>query len=206
MLRAVRLAGVADTPAIVRRSLIPVERCETALADAAGLGYVRRRAGRLPGWTLTATGRDEGQRLALRSIAERIESSRLAAGYREFLVHNAAVLEVCTDWQVVTGPSGVATVNRHDDPEYDAAVIERLVERHRAAAPLVGRLGDELEEFAAYPTRLDHAVGRTVAGDHEWFTRPLIDSFHSVWFELHEDLLLATGRERIDERGPHDES
>jgi hypothetical protein len=29
-----------------------------------------------------------------------------------------------------------------------------------------------------------------------WLARPLIDSYHTVWFELHEELILATGRTR----------
>ena len=37
------------------------------------------------------------------------------------------------------------------------------------------------------------------AGDHQWFTRPLIDSYHTVWFELHEDLLSTLGKERASE-------
>jgi hypothetical protein len=30
-------------------------------------------------------------------------------------------------------------------------------------------------------------------------TRPIIDSYHTVWFELHEELIQAAGRSREDE-------
>ena len=33
-------------------------------------------------------------------------------------------------------------------------------------------------------------------GDHEWLTSPRIDSYHTVWMQLHEDLLLALGKNR----------
>ena len=33
----------------------------------------------------------------------------------------------------------------------------------------------------------------------EWFTKPVIDSYHTVWFELHEDLLATLGIERASE-------
>ena len=33
-------------------------------------------------------------------------------------------------------------------------------------------------------------------GEHDWFTSPRIDSYHTVWMQWHEDLLLALGRER----------
>jgi hypothetical protein len=36
-------------------------------------------------------------------------------------------------------------------------------------------------------------------GQPEWFTKPVIDSYHTVWFELHEDLLCTLGIERASE-------
>ena len=36
-------------------------------------------------------------------------------------------------------------------------------------------------------------------GDTDWFTKPLIDSYHTVWFELHEDLLATLAIERARE-------
>jgi hypothetical protein len=43
---------------------------------------------------------------------------------------------------------------------------------------------------------LAHALERTRAGDADWFTKPTIDSYHTVWFELHENLLATLGIER----------
>jgi hypothetical protein len=37
------------------------------------------------------------------------------------------------------------------------------------------------------------------AGETMWFTRPIIDSYHTVWFELHEELIRAVGLTREDE-------
>jgi hypothetical protein len=37
------------------------------------------------------------------------------------------------------------------------------------------------------------------AGEGDWFTSPLVDSYHTVWFELHEDLLATLGLERAEE-------
>jgi hypothetical protein len=46
---------------------------------------------------------------------------------------------------------------------------------------------------------LAHALERTAAGDADWFTKPTIDSYHTVWFELHEELIGAAGLTRHDE-------
>jgi len=32
-------------------------------------------------------------------------------------------------------------------------------------------------------------------GNHAYVTSPLVDSYHTVWFEMHEDMIL---RQRID--------
>ncbi|MBV8161068.1 MAG: hypothetical protein JO265_09110 [Acidimicrobiia bacterium] len=63
----------------------------------------------------------------------------------------------------------------------------------------MARLGSVLDRFGPYGQRLAAAVERVEAGDHDWFTKPLIDSYHTVWFELHEDLLSTLGKERASE-------
>ena len=63
-------------------------------------------------------------------------------------------------------------------------------------------LGALLERFGRYGVRLTAAVERVEAGEKEWFTKPLIDSYHTVWMQLHEDLLSAVGVNRADEAQP----
>jgi hypothetical protein len=38
-----------------------------------------------------------------------------------------------------------------------------------------------------------------VAGDAVWLTRSTANPHHTVWFELHEELILAAGLTREDE-------
>jgi hypothetical protein len=64
---------------------------------------------------------------------------------------------------------------------------------------LFDQVAADLPRLAAYRPRLDGALARIRAGDRQWFTRPLIDSYHSVWFELHEELIGAAGLTRADE-------
>jgi hypothetical protein len=37
------------------------------------------------------------------------------------------------------------------------------------------------------------------AEEHDWLLSPRIDSYHTVWMQLHEDLLLGLGLQRTDE-------
>ena len=52
--------------------------------------------------------------------------------------------------------------------------------------------------FASYKRRLANALAKTHAGDHRYLAAPDRDSYHTVWFELHQDLigLLGTTREK----------
>ena len=53
-----------------------------------------------------------------------------------------------------------------------------------------------LDRFRGYGPRLSDAVQRVQKGDTDWFTKPMIASYHTVWFEMHEDLLCTLGIER----------
>jgi hypothetical protein len=112
--------------------------------------------------------------------------------YESFEPLNREVLQLCTDWQVRPG----GALNDHDDAAYDWSVIDRLTGVDERAGPLLRRLGGTVAHFAPYRERLRSARRRVVDGEHEWFTSPRVDSYHTVWMELHEDLLAALGRER----------
>ena len=79
------------------------------------------------------------------------------------------------------------------------AVIDRLAAIDDRAGPIVRRLGTKVEEFGGYRPRLRHARTQVEDGERDWFTSPRIDSYHTVWMELHEHLLLALGLDRADE-------
>ena len=50
------------------------------------------------------------------------------------------------------------------------------------------------------PFTADGALDRIRGGDLDWFTKPMIDSYHTVWFELHENLLATLGIQRAKEK------
>ena len=60
----------------------------------------------------------------------------------------------------------------------------------------VRRLTCNRAENRAPVGRFEHAYARVAAGDTDYFTKPLIGSYHDVWMELHEDLLTTLGIER----------
>ena len=75
-----------------------------------------------------------------------------------------------------------------NDPDARAAAAVGLFDKDNPSRAF-GRLGP-------YPARLGNAIEQLQAGDTAYIARPTVDSYHQVWFELHEDLLVTLGRER----------
>ncbi|NKY84536.1 hypothetical protein HGA07_02715 [Nocardia veterana] len=146
------------------------------------------------GVRLTPAGRD---RLAQLLIAERaeVDSAAVAAAYEEFCVVNAELKDIVTAWQM----KDPGTPNDHGDADYDGRVLERLTDLHRRVRPLVERFGTLAPRLSRYRDRLDLAIERIEGGDHAWVARPIMDSYHTVWFELHEDLIGLCGLSRAEE-------
>lgn len=132
-------------------------------------------------------------RLAELLAAERREtdSAVLKAAYDEFHSVNTDFKALVTDWQLRDGQP-----NNHEDPDYDAAVLARLDDVHRRLTPIIAEFTGQLPRLEGYLTKLDTARQRVEAGETVWLTKPLIDSYHTVWFELHEELILAAGLTR----------
>jgi hypothetical protein len=120
--------------------------------------------------------------------------------YQRFLPLNDEVLQLCTDWQL-RFEDGTPVPNDHSDAGYDAAVIDRLGEVGDGARVVVDALAGALPRFAGYGTDLADAVGRVAGGETDYFTNPRVRCFHTIWFEMHEDLLATLGIDRATEQG-----
>jgi hypothetical protein len=120
-----------------------------------------------------------------------VDSAALLAVYDEFRSVNREFKALVTDWQLRDGQP-----NTHEDADYDAGVLARLDEVHRRVTPIVEAVSAELPRLGHYSAKLGAALDRVHAGETMWLSRPLIDSYHTVWFELHEELILAAGLTR----------
>jgi len=161
------------------------------LEDLTGRGLC---AGTPAGVRLTPEGRAELERL-LTQERSGIDAVALEAAYDDFCAFNAELKTIVTRWQM----RDPATVNDHTDAEYDAGVLVRLTDLHERVRPLGTWLGLISPRLARYLIRLDLAVQRIGEGDHAWVARPIMDSYHTVWFELHEDLIGLCGLSRAEE-------
>ena len=198
VLHGLRLKGFAHPPAVSEVVAVPEDETVRLLEQLVGDGLVIYREGRLSGFSLTPAGRSEhahllSEELDLHGVREDVNRA-----YKKFVGLNAGLLEVCTAWQL-RDVHGESVLNDHTDPSYDAQVIEQLAELNGTVRPICDELGASLARYMRYSDRLVHAVDLVRGGEIDWFTKPIIPSYHTVWFELHEDLLATLGIERGSE-------
>ncbi len=190
-LQAVRLKGRADAAAVARCTGSDEAGAQAALDALLADGLVKGG----PAVRITPEGKEAlGQWIE----AERagVDQPALEAVYEDFHHANTALKEVVTAWQL----RDPETPNDHTDAAYDAAVIGRLLgEVDDEFRPLLARMIAIAPRLAGYGPRFDAAVAALRAGDTTYLARPMIDSYHTLWFELHEELILLLGRTRLDE-------
>jgi pyruvate,orthophosphate dikinase len=129
---------------------------------------------------------------------ESADPAQVDALHERFGPVNRAFKTLMNDWQVKT-VDGQQVPNDHADEAYDRAVLDRLERVHDDLAGILSGLVAEAPRFERYPERFDRALQRVRQGEHRYLGAPLIDSYHTVWFELHEDLIRLAGRNRADE-------
>ncbi|HEX5267908.1 MAG TPA: hypothetical protein VFW24_14175 [Acidimicrobiales bacterium] len=198
VLHALRLKGFADAATVGVSAGLDPAAASARLDHLQAEGMVTFRTGRRPGWALTTAGREEHRR----RVASDLEAARcrdaVHDAYEAFLRLNAELLAACTAWQL-REIDHRQVANDHSDPAYDGAVLSRLQRVDESVRTPCAALAACMERFSCYRPRLDEARARVEEGEAEWFTRPDLDSYHSVWFELHEDLLTTLGLERATE-------
>jgi hypothetical protein len=195
VIHGLRLKGFVEAEPLAELVGLPPSDVAAELAALTDAGLVLHRDGRLSGWSLTPVGREEHARLVADEVETAGARDDIDVGYRAFLSLNPELLAVCTAWQL----RDESTLNDHSDAAYDACVIERLSCLHVELDPALVPLEGSLDRFTPYRPRFDGALARVQAGEADYFARPMIDSYHTVWFELHEDLLTTLGLERSKE-------
>jgi hypothetical protein len=189
LLQAIRLKGRVR-PADLAATLAEDETAVQAAVDdlaAAGLTVEGKSIRLSP---------DGRTKLTTLLAAERhdVDSAAVARLYDEFRSINGEFKLLVSQWQLKEGEP-----NDHTDGEYDAAILERLEGIHQAVRPVLAAAAAQLPRLDAYSTKLSAALEKVRAGETTWFTRPIVDSYHTVWFELHEELIGAAGLTRDDE-------
>jgi hypothetical protein len=123
------------------------------------------------------------------------ERERITATLHRFLPINRQLRDLCTAWQM--RPDG--SVNDHSDEGYDAQIRDRLDDIDDAIGPVLKRFTEDIPRMSGYRQRLTDAMEKFDDGDDSWLASPLIDSYHTVWMHVHQELLLTIGMSRKED-------
>jgi hypothetical protein len=174
VLHTLRCMGFAGLPRVATATGLPASTVESELIDLAVAGLVTHSPGPFGGWGLT----DEGRAVDAERVAAEAGAVRpaIARAYDDFLVLNPELLDLCGAWQL--RPS--------------RKVLDLLDDFHGRADAVCADLSLALPRFERYRARLGNALGMAKAG-HDGYVTNDVESYHSVWFQLHEDLLATLG-------------
>jgi pyruvate, orthophosphate dikinase len=154
---------------------------ESGLAERAGEAIHLSAEGKLEAGELFAADRDT------------IGGPRCVELLESFHAFDQRMKRIVTAWQMRG-----AELNDHTDAAYDARLLDDLATLHATTGEWLGPLCALLPRFAIYRSRLQRAVDLSRGGDQRYVASPRVDSYHGVWFELHEDLIRLAGRRRSD--------
>ena len=112
---------------------------------------------------------------------------RLHADFRPL---DMRVKKISTAWQ---------EADVRDDWDGRLSATEALAALHADTLRLFDRYQPLLPRLEEYRTRLSAAVEQVMNGETEYFVKVRIDSYHTIWFQLHEDLLRLLEKERDPE-------
>jgi hypothetical protein len=200
VLHSLRLTGVGDAVAISRRFGLDLDEVTEHLLDFEALGWIRHvEFAGVGGWALTDTGRVENELQLADELAKSGAGAAVLDALAAFLPLNARFQTVCTDWQVRPLPCDPMAANDHMDCRWDDRVLDSLGSLGRRLEPLCVALSGQLARFDGYTDRYAAAMSRVERGELTWIDGVGLDSCHTVWFELHEDLIATLGLQRGQE-------
>ncbi len=194
LLHVARVKGLAPVNILADMAGMAPEEATLGLASLQELGHMEWKEGRFAGWRITPSGRETHKILLDQEFsAPTFPRTVLAGAYEGFSSLNTTFKTLCTAWQVREGTNDM---NDHTDEKYDKTVIIRLEKIHVEAVAAITQLASGLARLATYGPRLTNALGRVQAGEQAAFARPMADSYHDIWMELHQDLLVTLQLER----------
>ena len=184
-----RLAGAAAVADLVQLPE-PVVAAQFARAVASGRALEAKG-----GFTLTPLARVALEASYGGLYGALRDDATFEAAYQRFELVNRSLKQVVTDWQTMT-LRGEQVANDHSDADYDQKVIDRLADVHDKIEPVLRALAGKLPRLGVYLRKLTEALEKAEDGDIEWVSDIRCESYHTVWFELHEDLLRIMGTVR----------
>ena len=193
VLRALALLGFATAERVASALAVPVQSVNRLL-DALPASHLGKA---LRGLHVTPDGRAwlSGE---LNAERERIDRHAADSLYQRFMALDATFKQLVTDWQVKVS-DGKRVPNDHADAAYDDGVRARFADFHQVVVILLPEILTLTARLRPFLKRFERAAAAVASGDGNMIASPLKDSYHTIWFELHEELIHLAGRNRATE-------
>lgn len=180
ILHCLAMEGVAETGTVVGDTGVPEAEVTDTLEELEEQGFVESEGF----WYLT----DEGEAHLDELLRQRFSSEELDElenRYPEFESLDIEFKDLANAWQ------------QSDDEGNNEKLIEQLAEHHRDVESYVAAFSDPIQtEYETYVGDLESALETLQEGNEEYYTGTEVDSYHTVWFHWHDDLLITLGKER----------
>jgi hypothetical protein len=194
VLMCLRIKGFGKGEAIGEAMGASTEEVQGQMADLVARQWAEETK---VGYRLSPSGRAEADK-AFELERAGLDQRIFAQLYEEFSPINDAFKQLVTRWQMRTiGDRQVR--NDHTDAAYDGSVLEGFDPIHRDICELIGTIAASAPRIGSYKQRLDQALGKIRSGDLRYIAAPDRDSYHTAWFELHQDLIGLAGTTRQKE-------
>jgi pyruvate,orthophosphate dikinase len=142
---------------------------------------------------LTASGAEEAASVIAGHRA-RAGDNELVEALTSFREINAEFKSLVTEWQMRASPGTDETTVKATERR----ILAQLQNLHtRLCAWLASTAAAGATQL--YVDRFHRAAGRLANGETSYLVSPRVDSYHNVWFELHEFLIRLAGRTRQEE-------
>ncbi len=195
ILRLLGIKGLATVPILAdstQQTARAIGRMLTAMLATSLVENLGQR-----GWRLTETGQQLVAEYFARDCAV-LTADDISVAMDSFHKFNHAFKSLILTWQM-RDLDGHQVVNDHHDKDYDNSIIDQLVTLDRELQLFLESLAREIPRLLEYCPRFAAALSRLRGGEAKWMAAPIIDSYHTIWFELHEDLIRMTGSNRTAE-------
>jgi hypothetical protein len=194
VLHGPRVLGFASPGRIADRFGLDRDEVEDRLLEFAARGWVvHTRFADSGGWSLTEAGRIEDERRMAAELELTGAREHVVEAHTRFLPLNKRFGKVCTDWQLRPTRTEPLAANDHTDWRWDERVLRALATLGRDLAAVTDPPARCLQRLDGYSDRYLAALARVDHGERRWVDSPEVDSCHTVWIQLHEDLLATLG-------------
>lgn len=194
LVRLLNIKGFVTPEPVAEIFSVAIDLATAELAALEQRGWLKKMG---PMFQLDGEARERGDRLM---ESDRVQLGEEAANQAldTFIPLDRRMKTIVTAWQV-REIEGEQVINDHTDTSYDKGVLSDLSGLHDDAMTWLTPVCEGLPRLEMYARRLTRAAEQVAAGNHDYVASPRLDSYHNVWFELHEDLIRLAGRTREEE-------